>query len=102
MAESNSTSESKRLTTALNAFRSDNVMIQNEGVAAAIQIGAATVPELLSLMEERGASRAQVMYALAQIGDSRAEQAFLAGLKDGDERVRAHAAQGLVPIGHRD
>lgn len=102
MAGGNPTSDNKRLTDALNALRSDDLMTQNEGVAAAIQIGAAVVPGLLSLLEERGVNRAQVMYALAQIGDSRAEQAFLAGLKDGDERVRAYGAQGLVRINHPD
>lgn len=102
MAETNYTSDSKRLMDALNALRSDDVMTQNEGVAAAIRIGSAAVPGLLSLLANRGISRAQVMYALAQIGDSRAQQAFLAGLKSADERERAYAAQGLVRIGHPD
>ena len=90
------------LSAAFIALRSEDFMTQNEGVAAAIQIGRAAVPGLLSLLEDRGVNRAQVMYALAQIGDSGAEQAFLAELGDGDERVRAYAAQGLVGIGHPD
>lgn len=102
MAKSNLTNDSERLAAALNALRSGDVLTQNEGVTAATQLGAAAVAGLLSLLEERGVNRAQVIYALAQIGDSRAEHAFLAGLKDGDEHVRAYAAQGLARIGHPD
>lgn len=90
------------LIAALAALRSDDVLTQNQGVATAIQIGAEAVPGLLSLLDESGVGRAQVMYALAQIGDTRAQQAFTAGLHDSDERVRAYAAQGLVAIGHSD
>ena len=100
MAKGDLTSDSVRLAAALDALRSDDVLTQNEGVTVATQLGAAAVPGLLPLLEERGGNPAQVMYALAQIGDSRAEHAFLAGLKDGDERVRAYAAQGLARIGH--
>ena len=102
MPKNNSTTENKKLAAALDALRSDDVMTQNEGVDAAVQIGAAVVPGLLSLLEEREISRAQVMYALAQIGDSRAAQAFLSGIRDADEHVRAYAAQGLVRLGHSD
>ena len=90
------------LIAALAALRSDDVLTQNQGVATAIQIGAEAVPGLLSLLDESGVGRAQVMYALAQIGDTRAQQAFTAGLHDSDERVRAYAAQGLVRMGHPD
>jgi HEAT repeat protein len=100
MAETDSTSDGNKLTAALDALRSADVLTQNEGVAAAIQIGEGAVPGLLALLDEAGVNRAQVMYALAQIGDARAGRAFLAGLKDRDERVRAYAAQGLVRIGH--
>jgi HEAT repeat protein len=88
------------LIAALAALRSDDVLTQNEGVAEVIQIGAEAVPGLLTLLDESGVSRAQVMYALARIGNTRAQQAFTAGLRDSDERVRAYAAQGLVRIGH--
>lgn len=87
---------------ALAALRSEDVLTQNEGVAAATQIGPTAVPGLLSLLDEPGVSRAQVMYALAKIGDLRAQQVFAAGLHDSDERVQAYAAQGLVRIGHPD
>jgi HEAT repeat protein len=102
MAENHGTNDRKNSTAAVNALRSDNVVIQNEGVAAAIRIGAGLVSDLLTLLEERGVNRALVLYALAQIGDSRAEQAFLAGLRDSDERVRGYAAEGLARIGHPD
>jgi HEAT repeat protein len=95
-------SDDAKLNAALTALRSEDVLTQNEGVSAAIRIGDAAVPGLLSLLEERGINRAQVMYALAQIGDTRAEPAFLAGLRDRDERVRAYSAQGLVRIDHPD
>lgn len=87
---------------ALAALRSDDVLTQNEGVAAATQIGTESVPGLLALLDEPGVSHAQVMYALAKIGDVRAQQVFIARLYDSDERVRAYAAQGLVRIGHAD
>jgi HEAT repeat protein len=95
-------SESKRLTAALDALRSDDVLTQNEGVAATIQIGATAVPGLLALLTEGGVNRGQVMYALAEIGDARAQEAFLAGVEDDDERARAYAAKGLARIGHPD
>jgi len=100
--DDDSMSDSKRLTNALDALRSDDLLTQNEGVAAAIQIGATAVPALLALVTERGVNRGQVMYALAEIGDLRAQEAFLAGLEDGDEHARAYAAKGLARIGHPD
>jgi HEAT repeat protein len=102
MAENNCANDRKNSTAAVNALRSDDVMTQNQGLAAAIRIGTGLVSDLLRLLEERGVNRAQVLSALAQIGDSRAEQAFLAGLRDSDACVRSYAAQGLVRIGHRD
>jgi HEAT repeat protein len=102
MANTNSTRDINRLAAALNAIRSDDVLTQNEGVAAAVQIGGTSVLGLLSLIDEPGVSRAQVMYALAKIGDVRAQQSFITRLLDSDERTRAYAAQGLVRIGHPD
>jgi HEAT repeat protein len=102
MAANNSTSDSNWLTAVLDAFRSADVLTQNEGVAAAVQMGPAAVPGLLALLEEPEVSHAQVMYALAKISDRRAQQAFIAGLHDNDEHVRAYAAHGLVRIGHPD
>ena len=100
MSEQKPETEAGRLVGALAALRSADVLTQNEGVAAAIEIGAAAVPRLLALLKESGVNRAQVMYALAQIGDRRAESAFAEGLGDDDERVRAYAAQGLARMGH--
>jgi HEAT repeats len=102
MAKSVCASDRETSMATLNMLRSDNVMIQNEGVARAIQIGAPLVIDLLSLLEERGVNRAQVLYVLARIGDPGAERAFLAGLRDSNEYARAYAAQGLVRIGHPD
>jgi hypothetical protein len=72
---------------------------QNDGVAAAIGLGAAAVPVLLSLMQEPGVPRAQLVYALSEIGDPRARPAFAAALADADEAVRAYAARGLARLG---
>ena len=74
MTANNPASDAEKLTAAFAALRSADVLIQNEGVADAIQLGAVAVPGLLSLLAQRDAPRAQVMYALAQIGDARAEQ----------------------------
>lgn len=82
------------------ALRGSDVEAQNEAVAAAISAGAQAVPTLLSLWTEPGVARAQVMYALERIADSRAQRVFEAGTQDGDEQVRAYAARGLAAIGH--
>lgn len=81
------------------ALRSADVQTQNDGVSAAIGVGASAVPTLLSLLGEAGVARAQVMYALAEIADPGARQAFSTGLADADERVRAQSARGLARIG---
>src|SRR5258705_2125940 len=89
------------LTSALAQLRSDDVLVQNQGVEAAIQLGSPAIPGLLSLLaDERGAVRSQAMYALAQIAAPEAAQAFQRGLQDSDERVRAYAAQGLARLNH--
>ena len=91
------------LTTALDLLRSNDVLAQNEGVAAAIASGDSAVPALLSLLDDANAGRrAQAMYALARIGAHEAATAFQRGLDDADERVRAYAALGLVRINHPD
>src|SRR2546427_6571665 len=95
--------ENEALKTALVQLCSDDVLLQNEGVATVIRIGAAAVPALLPLLEDGGAGRrAQVMYALAQIAEPGTAEAFQHGLGDQDERVRAYAAEGLAHIGHQD
>ena len=81
------------------ALRSSDVSTQNDGVSAAIGLGAAAVPVLLALLDEPGIARAQVLYALAEIADARARQAYAAGLVDADEKVRAQSARGLARIG---
>ena len=70
-----------------------DVLTQNEGVEAAIRVGVPAVPGLLAMLNESGVNRAQVMFALARIGDPRAAQAFVAGVRDADDRVRAYGAR---------
>jgi len=82
------------------ALHGSDVAAQNEAVAAAIAAGGAAVPTLLSLWDEPGVARSQVMYALERIADARAQGVFEAGLHDSDERVRAYAARGLAGLGH--
>lgn len=96
---SRSKTDTEKLEAAFRALRSRDLLTQNDGVDAAIQMGSEAVPGLLALLEESAANRSPVMYALARIGDPRARQAFAAGVGDADERVRAYAAQGLVRIG---
>ncbi len=91
--------DAEKLGAALSALNSQDVLTQNQGVEAVIQIGRAAVPPLIAMLEKESPNRAQVMYALAQIGDSRAASAFTASLLDSDERVRAYSAQGLARIG---
>src|SRR5262245_14095495 len=93
------TTKSGQVAKAMAAINSDDVLTQNEGVEAAIGIGAAAVPELLRVLERGGTQRMQAMYALAEIGDARATAVFRAGLSDADESVRAYAARGLAAIG---
>ena len=99
MKERRAKKAGEQVAAAIAAINSDDVLTQNEGVAAAIAIGAAAVPELLRLLERGGMQRMQAMYALSEIGDARAAAAFRAGLADGDESVRAYAARGLAAIG---
>ena len=95
--------ENEALKTALLQLRSNDVLLQNEGVATVIRIGAAAVPALLLLLEDGEAGRrAQVMYALAQIAEPGTTEAFQHGLGNQDKRVRAYAAVGLARIEHPD
>src|SRR4051812_35540599 len=82
------------------ALRSPDVQVQNEGVASALALGAVAVPALLALWADGSAPRAQVMYALAQLGQASAHAVFEAGLHDADEAVRAQAAVGMANSGH--
>jgi len=100
MMENNSLMHDDKLSSALTALHSDDVLTQNEAVSTLVQIGADAVPELTSLLKTPSVNRSQVMYALAQIGDSYAERSFLEYLEDDDEYVRSYAAQGLVKVGH--
>jgi len=96
-----SDSSQQGLDAALTKLRSDDVLTQNDGVQELIQIGPAAVTHLLTLITDASAvRRAQTMYALSEIRDHDAADAFLKGLKDSDERVRAYAASGLAGIGH--
>ena len=49
--------ENEALKTALLQLRSNDVLLQNEGVAIVIRIGAAAVPALLPLLEDGEASK---------------------------------------------
>jgi HEAT repeat protein len=89
----------RRLDAALAALRSRDALVRNDGVDAAVGLGALAVPALLRLVGEPAAARAQVMYALAEIADARARPTFAAALDDADEFVRAHAASGLARLG---
>jgi HEAT repeat protein len=95
----NSHANADRLSAALAAINSEDVLAQNEGVDLTIQLGRDAVSPLLALLEKGGSNREQVVFALSQIGDARAAEAFRAGLRDPNDRVRAYAAQGLARIG---
>ena len=96
-----SDSSQQSLDAALTKLRSDDVLTQNDGVQELIHFGTAAVPHLLRLITDASAlRRAQTMYALSQISAGEAANAFLDGLNDSDERVRAYAASGLAGIGH--
>lgn len=84
---------------ALDRLRSGDALKQNEGVAALIEMGIKAVPALLEMLEEGGANEAQIMYALSQIADPSAADAFERGLTNADEVVRAYAASGLARRG---
>jgi len=99
MVEDNIRSDTEELAHAFADLRSANALARNEGVTAAIRIGAPAAAGLLALLEEPAADRVNVMYALARIGDSRAAEAFRSGLHDAEERVRAYSAAGLARIG---
>ena len=91
-------SDAEKLAAALRALNSTDALIRNQGIELVVEVGSASVPQLLELLE--GPNRAEVMYALAQIGDKRAASRFAAGLRDSDERVRAYSAQGMARIDH--
>lgn len=91
--------DAQKLSAAFGALRSRDVLTQKEGVTAAIQMGSGAVPRLLDMLDEPLENRGPVMYALAQIGDPQAQQAFAAGVEDSDANVRAYAARGLTRIG---
>src|SRR6266568_4210462 len=62
-----SSNDNEILNSALAKLRSDDVLVQNEGVAAVIHIGMAAIPAVLPLLEsDMSEQRAQAMYALAQ------------------------------------
>jgi HEAT repeat protein len=96
-------SSQNELTDAIAKVRSNDPLVQNEGVADLIKIGQPATAALLPLMSEGSADvRAQAMYALSEIADSGSRRAFRLGLEDDDERVRAYSAVGLARIGDPD
>lgn len=96
------TSPEQQISEAVIALRSDDVLTQNSAVEQLIQIDAAAVPDLLDALQQPETNHAQAMYALAQIGDSQATEAFKEGLSHHNEQVRAYAALGLAHINHPD
>lgn len=90
--------DNPRLTAALQHLCSKDVLVQNNGVEEVIQIGKPAVSALLKLLQNNNASKAQIIYVLAQIGDALAKSVFIKGLQDGNEKVRAYSAQGLFKI----
>jgi HEAT repeat protein len=99
LSQNGTNNDANDLGMTIAALNSEDVLTQNEGIEKAIWIGKASVPPLLALLEKGGGNRAQVMYALSQIGDARAASVFTGCLHDKDERVRAYSAQGLARIG---
>ncbi len=99
MEDNNRDQDDAGLQAALKKIGSIDILTQNEGVQEVIKIGKAAVPSLIRLLQQPETSKAQIMYALAQIGDDQAKQAFTAGIRDNNEQVRAYAAEGLVKIG---
>jgi HEAT repeat protein len=94
-------SSQDELVAAIDKLRSDSVSVQNEGVETALRAGKAALPQLLPLLREPDAgTRSQAMYVISRVGGSEATEVFKLALQDADERVRAHAAEGLVRIDH--
>ena len=102
MTTNDSESSARQIREAVAALRSDDALVQNDAVERLIQIGEAAVPELLSALPLADPNHAQAMYALSQIGDSRATELFKEGLSHHHEHVRAFAAIGLANINHPD
>ena len=99
MTEANA-SEGDAVQAALARLRSPDVLAQNEALSALVRAGRPAVAPLAGLLDAQPAGvRAQAMYALAQIADPSAADAFARGLDDQDERVRAYAATGLAALG---
>jgi HEAT repeat protein len=91
--------DAERLRIAVAAFHSPDVLVQNEAVEIAIELGPKALRALLALQQDPGVSQPQLMYALSQIADARCTPLFTERLNDSDERIRAYAAQGLAQIG---
>ncbi|MCM3870565.1 MAG: HEAT repeat domain-containing protein [Pyrinomonadaceae bacterium] len=88
---------------AIAKIRSEDTLIQNDGVQELMHIGPPAVSALLTVVgEQQAAQRGQAMYALSEIADPRAQPAFKLGLSDDDERVRSYSAVGLSRIGDAD
>lgn len=95
-----STTPEQQLSEAIAELRTGDALTQNEAVKQLIQLGTAAVTELLNEIKKPEANHQQVMYALSQIADSKATEAFKGGLNHIDQYVRAYAAQGLTHINH--
>jgi len=84
---------------ALEALRSPDARSRADAIDVLTTIGEATIPDLVALIRQPSADvRAAAMDALARIATPGTEPAFERGLSDADQRVRSHAAAGLVRV----
>ena len=100
---SNNSSSNQSVNDAIAKVRSEDTLVQNEGVQELIGIGPPAVSGILAVIDQLpAAQKAQAMYALSEIADPSARSAFQLGLSSDDRRVRAYSAVGLSRIGDAD
>lgn len=96
---SHNSSSNESVKDAIAKVRSEDTLVQNEGVEELIGIGPAAAPALLAVIDELpAAQKAQAMYALSEIADASARSAFKLGLSHDDPQIRAYSAVGLSRI----
>jgi HEAT repeat protein len=80
----------------------DNAGARNSAIEALVQLGTASVPVLMPLLETRDRDvRKFILDILGDIRDTRAVPGIIGRLKDGDENVRVAAAEALGKLGDR-
>jgi hypothetical protein len=86
---------------AIAELRSDDILIQNRGVATLLARGEVAARELSPLLDDPSPQRrVQAMYVLSRVGGDESVPAFERGLSDTEGRVRAFAAAGLARLHH--